>query len=150
MKFPNGRDSSWEKTAPLNHGSYIRFGCIEFIFSIVDYPAPSEERLNGVSKAYAAVSIEQTKLRAEEPEKTFIPPQKDDLSLKLISILNVLSSKTSSKSSSPSSSPSNASSISSPFSSRSSSPIMNDRIESRNHNFNSNDHSEDGKIEITG
>lgn len=32
----NELQAGWEGTAVLNHGSLIRFGCITFVFSIVD------------------------------------------------------------------------------------------------------------------
>ncbi len=38
--------SSWEGSAILNHGSRIRFGCMEFLFIIVDYEFVSARSLN--------------------------------------------------------------------------------------------------------
>ncbi|XP_068086806.1 PHD finger protein 12 [Anabrus simplex] len=35
-----GSGAGWEGTALVNHGSYIKFGCLQFVFSITDY-APS-------------------------------------------------------------------------------------------------------------
>ncbi len=86
VKFPNGHDESWERAAPLYHGSYIRFGCIEFVFSIIGYPAPLEDRPYGpkrepIIKHHKSVS---------EPKRT---EEYRDLSVRLKSILNVLSSK---------------------------------------------------------
>lgn len=168
MKFPNGRDGSWERTAPLNHGSYIRFGCIEFIFSIVNYPPPNEERIYTVPKPLPTpvrvIEPEPRPVEPPAPQKIFIPPKKDDLSLKLISILNVLSSKPSKSPISSSASSSDTSPASSTFSSRSSSPAMqngdgNDRFEihypdepesKKCRKESRRKESKNGKIEITG
>ncbi|XP_071448846.1 PHD finger protein 12 [Hetaerina americana] len=32
-----GNGAGWEGTALLNHGSYIKFGCLQFVFSITDF-----------------------------------------------------------------------------------------------------------------
>jgi len=32
-----GSGAGWEGTALLNHGSYIKFGCLQFVFSITDF-----------------------------------------------------------------------------------------------------------------
>lgn len=34
--FMGGTGAGWEGTALLNHGSYIKLGCLQFVFSIVD------------------------------------------------------------------------------------------------------------------
>lgn len=131
IKFPNGRDGSWEKTASLFHGSYIRFGCIEFVFSIINYPSHIENRIYNENKKS---QIPFPNSENEEKTSSTVTPEKkgeelplltkssettkDDLSMKLISILNVLS-KSSNSSSSRSPSVSNASST---RTSRSSSP----------------------------
>lgn len=33
----------WEGTALLSHGTLLRFGCISFVFSIVDYDSGIED-----------------------------------------------------------------------------------------------------------
>ncbi|XP_065207865.1 uncharacterized protein LOC135836767 isoform X2 [Planococcus citri] len=125
-KFPNGRDSSWERTATLNHGSHIQFGCIGFIFSIVNYPEPKENR------PYTARPPKPKppppSVRLPEPEKplqiTHEPENKskDDLKGKLMSILNLLSSEPAQKTSNRVAS--RQSSGPSSLSSRSASPIL--------------------------
>lgn len=136
LKLPVGYDSSWEKPAPLHHGSYIRFGCVEFVFSIVNYPVAYENRLYGRSSIAPALSAEPeisvrpppsaSAPKAEPPKKPPVASKlKDDLSTRLISILNVLSSKPSpveASSKSPSSSEDDESSESSSMSSGPSSP----------------------------
>ena len=32
-----GSGAGWEGTALLNHGSYIKFGCLQFVFSVTDF-----------------------------------------------------------------------------------------------------------------
>lgn len=92
IKFPVGRDDSWEISAQLHHGSYIRFGCIEFIFAVVNYPCPPEDRIYHNLK-----SMEVNKTSAFTTD--LCVNNQDDLSFKLRSLLNVLSSKMSSDSS---------------------------------------------------
>lgn len=33
----------WEGTAILRHGTIIKFGCIQFVFSVVDYDSGIED-----------------------------------------------------------------------------------------------------------
>lgn len=109
LKLPIGYDSSWERAAQLHHGSYIRFGCVEFVFSIVNYPVAYENRVYGSSSntqgmvpktekniIRPSASVQQKEVESLQRKPSRLDSSKDDLSTRLISILNVLSSKTSS------------------------------------------------------
>ena len=49
LSLVGGGGAGWEGTAVLHHGSYIRVGCLQFVFSIVDQnqhdamPAPMRQ-----------------------------------------------------------------------------------------------------------
>ena len=42
----NSNEECWEGSAVLNHGSRVRFGCLDFIFIIVDYDFVLSRNLN--------------------------------------------------------------------------------------------------------
>ena len=44
-----GSGAGWEGTALLHHGSYIKLGCLQFVFSIVEQ-APKDPTLTPVKK----------------------------------------------------------------------------------------------------
>lgn len=41
-----GSGAGWEGTALLNHGSFIKFGCIQFTFSVLNYVAPPQKDIS--------------------------------------------------------------------------------------------------------
>ena len=43
-----GSGAGWEGTALLHHGSYIKVGCIQFVFSIVDHA--TNQPIHGVKR----------------------------------------------------------------------------------------------------
>ena len=96
MILPVGRDSSWEASVPLHHGSHIRFGCVEFVFCIVDYPAAFEERsytrLHERKNSPSELDDRRFGTRRDE-EETTQRTKNEDLSSKLTSILSALSSE---------------------------------------------------------
>lgn len=58
-----GSGAGWEGTALLNHGSYIKFGCLQFVFSITDFAsaaavAAAEATALGSSSAKNRASAE--------------------------------------------------------------------------------------------
>lgn len=58
-----GSGAGWEGTALLNHGSYIKFGCLQFVFSITDFAsaaavAATEATALGSSSAKNQASTE--------------------------------------------------------------------------------------------
>jgi len=55
-----GSGAGWEGTALLNHGSYIKFGCLQFVFSITDFAsvAATEATALGPSSAKNQASTE--------------------------------------------------------------------------------------------
>eukprot|EP00058_Branchiostoma_floridae_P005242 XP_002590730.1 hypothetical protein BRAFLDRAFT_89536 [Branchiostoma floridae] len=55
-----GSGAGWEGTALLHHGSYIKVGCLQFVFSIVDHAtrfAPSERKTPGKSTLLRSTSV---------------------------------------------------------------------------------------------
>ncbi|XP_066269714.1 PHD finger protein 12-like [Branchiostoma lanceolatum] len=55
-----GSGAGWEGTALLHHGSYIKVGCLQFVFSIVDHAArfaPSERKTAGKSTLLRSTSV---------------------------------------------------------------------------------------------
>lgn len=97
-EFPIGQDSSWETSAPLHHGSHIRFGCIEFVFCIVSHSTDRSEYV------YEDKEVLQPCGKNNDPDEQLGMCISDgeskwqannhDLSSKLTSILTVLSSDT--------------------------------------------------------
>lgn len=54
-----GSGAGWEGTALLNHGSYIKLGCMQFIFSILEQaPPPLEFPAAAVVKSEAGSSVD--------------------------------------------------------------------------------------------
>lgn len=43
-----GSGAGWEGTAILHHGSYIKVGCLQFVFSIVDHA--TSQPIHGVKR----------------------------------------------------------------------------------------------------
>uniref|UniRef100_A0A3Q2CP95 Uncharacterized protein n=1 Tax=Cyprinodon variegatus TaxID=28743 RepID=A0A3Q2CP95_CYPVA len=43
-----GSGAGWEGTALLHHGSYIKLGCLQFVFSITEY---ADELSDGMTSA---------------------------------------------------------------------------------------------------
>lgn len=134
--LPDGMDSSWETAAALHHGSHVRFGCVEFVFSIINYT--TDLKIRSYQQLRKSPSrARQPKEKAGRPPEVVpevVPPPKkakkaddEDLSSKLRSLLNVLSSAKSSPSRSSSSSAANLSPRSSPELSRSPSPLPSPR-----------------------
>lgn len=92
-KLPVGHESSWEMSAPLHHGSHIKFGCIEFVFCIVNHPAPFEERsYNGRRRTDSPLERDQHLENPFYGKNQTHKIQNDDLTSKLSSILSALSS----------------------------------------------------------
>ncbi|XP_019622342.1 PREDICTED: PHD finger protein 12-like [Branchiostoma belcheri] len=55
-----GSGAGWEGTALLHHGSYIKVGCLQFVFSIVDHAArfaPGERKMSGKSTLLRSTSV---------------------------------------------------------------------------------------------
>ncbi|PNF41953.1 hypothetical protein B7P43_G14637 [Cryptotermes secundus] len=48
-----GSGAGWEGTALLNHGSYIKFGCLQFVFSITDFASAAAASSNTKHQALA-------------------------------------------------------------------------------------------------
>jgi hypothetical protein len=55
-----GSGAGWEGTALLNHGSYIKFGCLQFVFSITDFASAAAV----AAAAAASVASSSTKSQA--------------------------------------------------------------------------------------
>lgn len=52
----NSHEKFWEGSAVLNHGSRIRFGCLDFVFIIVDYDFVSSRNLNNTQNIQPVAS----------------------------------------------------------------------------------------------
>ncbi|KAK3085048.1 hypothetical protein FSP39_023477, partial [Pinctada imbricata] len=57
-----GSGAGWEGTALLHHGSYIKLGCLQFVFSIVDHATASL----GPEKKRESMSLLKSTLRSTE------------------------------------------------------------------------------------
>ena len=55
-----GSGAGWEGTALLHHGSYIKVGCLQFVFSIVDQAAAEPI----IEKRSESMSLLKTHLKA--------------------------------------------------------------------------------------
>nr|XP_006641114.1 PREDICTED: PHD finger protein 12 isoform X1 [Lepisosteus oculatus] len=57
-----GGGAGWEGTALLHHGSYIKLGCLQFVFSITEFASrqPKEEELAPSAQEGAELSDKQT------------------------------------------------------------------------------------------
>lgn len=51
-----GSGAGWEGTALLHHGSYIKLGCLQFVFSITEFASkqPKEEPAASPAPTYSA------------------------------------------------------------------------------------------------
>lgn len=58
-----GSGAGWEGTALLHHGSYIKVGCLQFVFSIVDHATSSM----GQDRKKEPMSLLKSTLRASAP-----------------------------------------------------------------------------------
>jgi hypothetical protein len=53
-----GSGAGWEGTALLNHGSYIKFGCLQFVFSITDFASAVAAASSSAKHQALAESVE--------------------------------------------------------------------------------------------
>jgi hypothetical protein len=58
-----GSGAGWEGTALLHHGSYIKVGCLQFVFSIVDHATS----VTGQEKRKEPMSLLKSTLKASSP-----------------------------------------------------------------------------------
>uniref|UniRef100_A0A3Q3BVA1 Uncharacterized protein n=1 Tax=Haplochromis burtoni TaxID=8153 RepID=A0A3Q3BVA1_HAPBU len=67
-----GSGAGWEGTALLHHGSYIKLGCLQFVFSITEFASkqPKEEMLPACWCVWGRRPAETPILRAFLPQHT--------------------------------------------------------------------------------
>ncbi|KAK3913509.1 PHD finger protein 12 [Frankliniella fusca] len=53
-----GSGAGWEGTALLNHGSFIKFGCIQFTFSVLNFVSPPAQDVAGQENSYNSVEAD--------------------------------------------------------------------------------------------
>ena len=58
-----GSGAGWEGTALLHHGSYIKVGCLQFVFSIVDHATS----LSNLERRKEPMSLLKSTLKASAP-----------------------------------------------------------------------------------
>ncbi|KAK7882710.1 hypothetical protein WMY93_028884 [Mugilogobius chulae] len=75
-----GGGAGWEGTALLHHGSYVKLGCLQFVFSVTEFAskAPKEEeqqqQQQGVSMTTAAAAANQSVPPASASSSSPAPP----------------------------------------------------------------------------
>lgn len=52
-----GSGAGWEGTAVLHHGSYVKFGCLHFVFSIVDCATNTSAQTNSKINAISTQNV---------------------------------------------------------------------------------------------
>lgn len=63
-----GSGAGWEGTALLNHGSYIKFGCLQFVFSITDFA--SAAAVAAAAAASASASVVSSSVKSQAPAES--------------------------------------------------------------------------------
>lgn len=65
-----GSGAGWEGTALLHHGSYIKLGCLQFVFSITEFASkqPKEEQITTPTASCTSTTT------STNPTTTFTPP----------------------------------------------------------------------------
>lgn len=61
-----GSGAGWEGTALLNHGSFIKFGCIQFTFSVLNFASPLRRELSSQENSSVAV---ETSIKGPIPHR---------------------------------------------------------------------------------
>lgn len=71
-----GSGAGWEGTALLHHGSYIKLGCLQFVFSIAEFASkqPKEEPVATPTLSCANSSSVVSTTTSSAPSVTTTPP----------------------------------------------------------------------------
>nr|XP_020442114.1 PHD finger protein 12 isoform X2 [Monopterus albus] len=71
-----GSGAGWEGTALLHHGSYIKLGCLQFVFSITEFSSkhPKEERTATLATSSISSSSAASTTTSTAPTSTPPPP----------------------------------------------------------------------------
>lgn len=71
-----GSGAGWEGTALLHHGSYIKLGCLQFVFSITEFASkqPKEEQPAAPPLSCAISSSAASTTTSSAPSFTTTPP----------------------------------------------------------------------------
>ncbi|XP_029302198.1 PHD finger protein 12 isoform X2 [Cottoperca gobio] len=69
-----GSGAGWEGTALLHHGSYIKLGCLQFVFSITEFASKQPKEEQTTTPATSCTSSNNNTTTSTAPNTTFTPP----------------------------------------------------------------------------